>query len=211
MTPKIIHHIVGPSKTEVIIDCIQSWSILKQHGFKIAIWDDDGLKTFIQNYFPFALQAFLTARNHAEASDIARYLIIYKYGGYYVDWDIKLFNIGGFIDLCNSTPLGYLLIDKSNGTLASEHFSAPKKEKYLMFLVKDIIHTFQRDERDLMATPQYSGPYRMRSAFRRYQESQQEVLDVKDVFEYDYSEIRKAEVYGKKNIMVHFWAHSWIK
>jgi mannosyltransferase OCH1-like enzyme len=212
MIPLIIHHIVGPKPTSLITQCLQSWEKLKEIDFEIVIWTDQSLKIFIRDNFPFALDSFLSARNHAEAADIARYLIIYKFGGYYVDWDILLFNYKDFLNLHQSNKNGYLAIDMSNGTLASEYFAARRKESFLLFLVKDIVHTFKRDERDLMPTPQYSGPFRMRAALRRYKprKNMLTLIDIKEIFEYDYSEIRDAKVYGKNKIMIHFWMHSWL-
>lgn len=210
MTPKLIHQIVGPKPTELIQRSLRSWENLSEYGFEIKIWTDDSLIIFIQKNYPFAEGAFTTARNHAEASDIARYLLIHKYGGYYIDWDILLFNIEGFLALASFNFNGYLLVDKKNQTLAAEHFSAPPGENYLLFLVNDIVTTFERGERELMATPQYSGPYRMKTAYKRYQVTGQNVIDVKEIFEYDYTEIRAAKVFGKNKIMIHFWGHSWI-
>jgi mannosyltransferase OCH1-like enzyme len=210
MTPKIIHQIVGPAPSALIKRCLASWAALTEEGFEIRIWNDESLALFIGENYAFALDAFINARNHAEASDIARYLIIHRFGGYYVDWDILLFNSLGFLSLASSNRTGYLLIDKKNLTLASEHFAAPAGEAYLLHLVHDIIHTYERGERELMETPQYSGPYRMKIAYQRYRITQQTVIDVKDIFEYDYSEIRQASVYGRNKLMIHFWGHSWI-
>ena len=211
MTPKIIHHIVGDKRTELIEECLQSWAKLEEYGFEIKIWTDASLAAFIRKNYRFALAAFLNARNHAEAADIARYLVVHKYGGYYVDWDILLFNYPDFLELSETNENGYLVVDQSNDTIASEHFSAPVQEKYLFFLVKDIVHTFNRGERELMWTPQYSGPYRMKTSYERFAECQQDLIHVKDIFEYDYTEIRTATVYGEKQIMIHFWMHSWLE
>jgi mannosyltransferase OCH1-like enzyme len=209
MTPKIIHHIIGRSQTDLIKKCLHSWSVLKDDGFEILLWTDDKLEEFIALNFPFALRSFQTARNYAEASDIARYLLVYKFGGYYVDWDILLFNYESFQKISNSNLTGYLLIDTKNQTLASEHFSAPPGEEYLLSLVKDIVATFNRGERELMGTPQFSGPYRMKVSYAQFPKSKQCVIDVKKIFEYDYTEIRQATTFGQNKIMVHYWTHTW--
>ncbi|WP_162618531.1 glycosyltransferase [Pedobacter yulinensis] len=189
---------------------MQSWNILERDGYEIKIWTDAEINLFIEHTYPIALPAILNARNHAEASDIARYLIVHHYGGYYIDWDIRLHNVSGFKQLCLEAPNGYLLYDEVSKSIASEHFSAGKHEEYLIRLVKDIIRTYDEKERSLMETPQYSGPFRMLSALRRHPAVRFDVIALKDVFEYNYSEIRQAREYGKAAIMTHFWSHSWI-
>lgn len=210
MVPKIIHQIVGPSATDLVHRCLSSWKELENDGFKIITWNDSLIEDFLHKDFPFALDAFVNARNHGEASDIARYLIVYAEGGYYVDWDIELTNPEEFLKLHTLYPMGYLLRDPANGTLASEHFSAAPSEKFLLKLTTDIIDTYNRDERDLMYTPQFSGPYRMRSSLKRHPISLQSIIPVKDVFEYDFSEIRNISNHPVSKAMIHYWIHSWL-
>lgn len=210
MVPSIIHQIVGKNPSGLVKVCLKSWTILEDMGFEIIYWDDDMLEKFINEHYSFALEAFLKARNHAEAADIGRYLLVHHFGGYYVDWDTSLNNAEAFSDLAANKKKGYLVIDPLNQTLASEHFSACRGDNYLYAIVEDIVDTFNRDERDLMQTPQYSGPYRMRSTLRKFNEVEQSIIAVHDIFEYSYAQIRGQKEYRTSGIMTHFWEHSWI-
>ncbi|ULT23584.1 hypothetical protein KUH03_31100 [Sphingobacterium sp. E70] len=198
MLPKIIHQIAGKSPSKLVSVCLGSWQSLLDFNYEIIYWDDESLADFIGKHYPFALEAFLTARNTAEAADIARYLLVYHYGGYYIDWDISLNNISLFKDLYISKPNGYFVIDPLNDTLASEHFCSPPGNNYLHQLVTDIVATYDRGERDLMNTPQYSGPYRMRSTMRKFSTGNFTFIPVKEIFEYSYDEIRGQSIFRKK-------------
>lgn len=208
---KIIHQIIGKKPSEIVKTCLESWKNLEHFDFEIIYWNDEKIENFVKEYYPFAYQPILTARNHAEVADIARYLIVYHFGGFYVDWDILLNDIQGFINLSESESQGYLLIDPINGTFASEHFSAAVNEGYLLRIVEQIVQTYTRNERELMYTPQYSGPYRMKNVLQNFPHTTQKIIPVKEVFEFDYKEVRDAEVFGENGIMTHFWEHSWIK
>lgn len=127
MIPKILHQIVGPKTNYVIDVCLSSWQLLKPKKFVIKTWNDDLLSKFIGQEYPFALQAFVNSRNHGEAADIARYLLIYHTGGFYMDWDVQLLDLLEFMKLIKKTPNGFLLVDPINQTPAPEAFSAKKK------------------------------------------------------------------------------------
>ncbi len=202
---------MGVVPNDFIAGCLRSWESLSPYGFNIRIWDRQSILLFIDQHYEFALPAFKNARNLAEAGDIARYLIIYHYGGYYADWDIQLNRPAEFMALHEECPTGQLLLDPSNGTLASEYFAAMEKERFLLELTKDIVETYVRGERELMYTPQYSGPFRMKVALRRHPVTSQQLLAVKDVFEFDYAEIRSAKQFGEHGIMTHFWSHTWMQ
>lgn len=210
MVPKLIHQIKGLTPSPLVQRCLLSWEVLKENGFDIMYWNDHDLKYFIQTHYPFALNPFINARNHAEAADIARYLLVYHHGGYYVDWDIHLNNSQSFNDLASANRTGYLIVDPINGSFASEHFSANKKEKILMEIINDIVATYDRGERELMNTPQYSGPFRMKYSISKSENNILSIIKVKDIFEYSYEEIRKADKFGVNAIMTHFWEHSWL-
>ncbi len=212
MTNKIINIIVGPKLEPLIKRCIQSWNKLTKHGFEIKLWNDEIINNFIRKHYFFALDAVLNARNHAEAADIARYLIIHHYGGYYVDWDIELLDELKFIQLIEKLSSGFLIIDPLNGTLASECFSAKENELFLLSLVKDIIEIYNENKRDMFKTPQYSGPYRMRDSLVKHLNTSQKIISVKEIFAYDYSEIRfKDKIKDRQQPLIHYWIHSWIK
>lgn len=212
MVPQIIHIITGPKINFLIKRCIESWSGLIDAGFKIRIWDDFQILEFIKNEYAFTLDAVKNARNHAEVADIARYAIIHFYGGYYVDWDIELLNRERFIDLCATAPQGYLIQDPVNQTLAPEAFSALPGEEFLYHLLDNIVDVFSNNFRDSMPTPQYSGPFRMREVFYFHkQNTRQSIKLVKEVFLYDYLEIRQMLPREIEVPMIHYWIHSWMR
>lgn len=210
MTVKIIHQIVGRKTNRVVDACLGSWKHLKKFGFEILYWDDEAILQFLSVHYVFATKAFKYARNHAEAADIARYLIIFHFGGYYVDWDIQLLNPNGFLSLADKYDLGFLVVDPTNGTLASECFSAAPREPFLLSLVGDIISIYDNNERDKMGTPQYSGPFRMAESLKKHNNSSQMLINVSDIFAYSYSEIREMPPKKITQPLIHYWLHSWV-
>ncbi|SDH45288.1 Glycosyltransferase sugar-binding region containing DXD motif-containing protein [Pedobacter terrae] len=210
LIPKIIHHIIGRRQNPLIEDCLDSWKCLGNYGFEIRIWTDLTIMDFISTFHPFAFYAFVHAKNHAEAADIARYLIIYTCGGYYVDWDVKLLSPEKFFFLSKRYLCGYMLVDPLNDTIASEYFCSSPKDPYLLNLVEDIVQLFNDGQKDLIRTPQYSGPYRMRDSLLKHPETSIESVNVKDIFAYDYREIRNPPAGEITQPLIHYWVHSWL-
>jgi len=206
----LIHQITGPKANQFINGCLNSWDKLKSNGFIRVIWTDESIEQFLITNYSFALDAFKKARNHGEAADIARYLILHFFGGYYVDWDIELIRPDLFLQLHSEFPNGYLLIDPKTDALSSEHFSCLKNEEYLLKLCEDIVFTYERGERDLMDTQHFSGPDRMRVALKRHPICKQQIIPIKDVFEYDFWEIRKMDGRSPTKPMIHYWLHTWM-
>ncbi|WP_160716034.1 glycosyltransferase family 32 protein [Chitinophaga solisilvae] len=209
--PAVIHLIVGPGTNALIDRCLQSWRRLQEHGYTVRIWNDALIAAFLEEYYPFATAAFSHARNHGEASDIARYLIVHAFGGCYMDWDIELLLPDAFRDLTGRYPYGFLIIDPVNDTLASEAFAAGKGEPYLLSLAEDIVAIYNSGRRDTMLTPQYSGPYRMRDSLQLHRNSRQTQVPVKEMFVYDYAEIRTMPERTVTVPLIHYWLHTWMK
>lgn len=210
MVPQVINIIIGPTRAKLITQCFNSWRPLKKFGFTIKIWNDDSIVDFFKKNHPSALQMIANSRNHAEIADLARYAIIYYHGGYYVDWDIELLYPKQFLDLCKKSPKGFLIQDPLNQTLASECFSAVKGEQYLLNLVENIIEIYNGGFRDELSTPYFSGPFRMREVYYYSKlKSAQKVYPVKEIFRYDYEEIRQMPDIRSNAPLIHYWIHSW--
>jgi len=206
---KTVHHIIGQRQNPLISECLNSWKCLENNGYQIKVWTDLTIMDFISSVHPFAFYAFVNARNHAEAADIARYLIIYTYGGYYIDWDVKLLDVEKFILLSKKYTHGYMLVDPLNDTISSEYFCSSPNDPFLLNLVRDIVQLFNDGERDPIRTPQYSGPYRMRDSLVLNPQTKMALVAVKDVFAYDYREIRNPPKGEITQPLIHYWTHSW--
>ncbi|RZJ87839.1 MAG: hypothetical protein EOO20_15120 [Chryseobacterium sp.] len=211
MIPEIVHHIVGPKTNQIVDRCLSSWTILREVGYEIVTWNDQDIEVFLKENYHFALPGFLHARNHAEAADIARYLIIYHYGGHYMDWDVELLEPNKFLRIAHKNPDGYFIVDPANGTLASEVFASSPKCEYLLQLSYEIARLYNSGEIHALGTPQYSGPYRMRDFLEIFGTISQPLIPVKKMFAFDYSEIRNRPKKKVTQPLIHYWIHSWIK
>lgn len=211
MIPELLHQIIGENPNKVVQKCLNSWEVLKQVDFEIVRWNDGSLEPFIEIHYPFAINCFKNARNYAERADIARYLLIYHFGGHYIDWDVQLLNPNLFLEVCNENENGYLIIDPSNNTLASEVFSATPKNEFLRMIVEDIVELYQTNKREELTTPYYSGPYRMRESLKKHGHTAQSIIPVQTMFAYDYSEIRNMSKKSIHQPMIHYWLHGWLK
>lgn len=85
MIPKIIHYIwFGDNQIpEITLECIQSW---KQYasGYEIMFWSE---KDFISDV---RVSELLKNKKWAFAADLARLIVLKKYGGIYLDTDMEL-------------------------------------------------------------------------------------------------------------------------
>lgn len=134
--PKIIHHIAPTDKQKWHYrwqDCLDSWFKVYpdwEHKF----WDDEDIEKLIDDDFPWYRRYYDLYTENIKKYDIARILILYKYGGVYADMDYEVLN-----DFSDKIVLGRVSIPISSYKL-NEYFqnsffiSNPKNIFWLMLL-----------------------------------------------------------------------------
>jgi mannosyltransferase OCH1-like enzyme len=88
--PKFIHQVWGgehplPDNYSLLSE---RW---KQHypQWQYKLWDDRRMCTFIENYYPQYMEMYCSFPYHIQRWDAIRYLILYKMGGMYIDFDYE--------------------------------------------------------------------------------------------------------------------------
>lgn len=209
--PLNIHFIImGEHVPEGVKECMNSWRQLENEGFEILEWDKKTISEFLDTHYPEFLELFLKARNLAEASDISRYLLLYHFGGIYVDWDVQLLDGLLFLEIYRSHRKGIFLLDPSNNSIACEFIAAAKGLSVLRTIIANIKKKYESGERDKLTTPFFSGPFMLREIFVEGHINASMLIEVKDAFLYDYLEIRQKPSKKERKPMIHYWIHSWI-
>ena len=89
MIPKIIHQ-VWEGKTEPLPEYLskisETWK--KHHPqWRYEFWNGNRMEDFVKEYFPDLFETYVNYRYPVQRWDAVRYLILYKIGGMYVDFD----------------------------------------------------------------------------------------------------------------------------
>lgn len=83
--PNIFHYIwVGGKIPKIYENNIDDWNN-KNPEFKVMIWDDSHIESFLSNFKCYEI--YKKATNLGMKSDIARYQILWSHGGVYMDTD----------------------------------------------------------------------------------------------------------------------------
>jgi hypothetical protein len=88
MVPKIIHQIWWQGSTNIPKDYpnyIHTWKN-KNKNFKYMFWDEHNIRTLLKEY-PMYIKRFNTLPMMIQKIDMAKYIILHKYGGILVDVD----------------------------------------------------------------------------------------------------------------------------
>jgi mannosyltransferase OCH1-like enzyme len=87
--PHIIHQTAPRDKNkwpQIWHTCQQSWKTHFPH-FKYMMWHDEDLDHLMKNDFPEFYSMYKNYPKNIQRFDVARYFILYKYGGIYADMD----------------------------------------------------------------------------------------------------------------------------
>ena len=90
MIPHKIHQIwLGKSTIPLFFNRLtESWKNMNK-ACKHILWDDSKAVEFIRNEFPHIQPIYVNLQYDIQRVDLLKYLILYKFGGVYVDIDYE--------------------------------------------------------------------------------------------------------------------------
>ena len=91
MIPKILHHTAPTDKTKwgpFWNKCLDSWyNQYPTNEYEHIFWTDEDLDILVSNDYPEYFDLYRSFPFHIMRIDFARYLMLHKFGGLYVDMD----------------------------------------------------------------------------------------------------------------------------
>ena len=148
MIPKIIHQTWKDKNLPPIIYKLVSVNIsfLKSQGYEYMFWTDEMILKLIAEEYPNFYNIYKLARTGVQKGDIARILLVYHYGGIYIDLDVLVLRDFNEILDMSSNKL-YITYEPSGQTnalynsdkyLCNAFFAANKNNSMLKVLLNNI-------------------------------------------------------------------------
>jgi mannosyltransferase OCH1-like enzyme len=116
--PEIIHQ-VWEGKTspisELALQLAETWK--KHHsGWQYELWNKERMESFVMENFPEMEKIYFGYKYDVQRWDVIRYLILYKIGGLYVDFDFECLNV--FDDFIKDEKKCYFSMEPNEHCLA---------------------------------------------------------------------------------------------
>ena len=140
--PKIIHQTAPSDKNKwhpIWHTCQESWlTHFKSPEYEYRMWSDEDLDNLIKTDFNYFYDIYKSYSKNINRIDIARYFILYKYGGIYADMDYKCFN-----NFYNIIPSDKISISESpykyNEHLQNALMISPKNHPFWIKVINEAI------------------------------------------------------------------------
>ena len=208
--PKIIHQIwIGPNKLpRKYKPWMKSW-LNKNPEYKYKLWTEKDIeKIKMRNALKYKL-----AKNSGLKSDIARYEILYLFGGIYVDTDFEcLKKIPD--DLLNYDFVSSIIFD-FKPSIANGFMMSKKKSAILLEIMKNLEINEKFDIQDVI---QNSGPGLLTQRYFKLSENiRNKCLILPSDYFYPYpnfllnSKFKPKMIIERESIGFHHWEMSWMK
>ncbi len=229
--PKIIHQIWSEKYTPLpdsLKELTESWKEFHP-DWKYILWNDEMISDFLQNKYPHYLDIYKKFPHDVQRWDAIRFLIIYEYGGLYIDvdyWCLK--NVESLLkrDCCLAQePSTHLIFYPGKKTITNAFIGAIPKVHFLKRLVQKVwdepLPSPESNESDFMYCLRTTSLGLITQNYHNYQNKQ----DIYIIPEELISPIDKYEIvaYHKHNIAipnakerldkafgVHFFSGTWV-
>lgn len=234
MIPKIIHQTWKDKNLPPIIYKLVSENIrfFKSNGFEFMFWTDEMILKLIADEYPNFYNIYKMARTGVQKGDIARILLVYHYGGIYIDLDVLVLRDFSEILDMNADKL-YITYEPSGQTMAlynsdkyicNAFFAANKQNNMLKAILNNIPEYVQNYTENIFARFDIFGGAYFKTIIEdplyAIFKSDVYIIDDRELFfpindlkfvgqpftSGDWDKLRTGE-YGKDTIMVHYWIH----
>ena len=207
MIPKIIHFIWWQGKDKIPIKFlhnIKSWKI-NNPNYKIIIWDESKILDLIKNK-NYHLENLKKYKYMIQKIDYSKYLILYHYGGVYVDTDMYCNgNLDNFL-LNDKINVGYFPIVRFYKTINNGFIGVPKNNDTILNIINkcnEVNYDFYFKELTILFT---TGPIFFDAHIKS--EKNLNLLEQDIIYEIDDTDINKYNDKGK--LAIHLHEFSWI-
>jgi hypothetical protein len=234
MIPKIIHQTWKDKNLPPIIYKLVSENIsfFKSNGYELMFWTDDMILKLISEEYPNFYNIYKLARTGVQKGDIARILLVYHYGGIYIDLDVLVLRDFNEILDMTSNKL-YITYEPSGQTnalynsdkyICNAFFAANKHNNMLRLILNNIPEYVKNYTENIFQKFDIFGGSYFKAIIEDPTNSQFKgdvyVIDDRELFYPindlkfdnmpftigDWGMLKKGE-YGKDTIMVHYWIH----
>lgn len=234
MIPKIIHQTWRDKNLPPIIYKLVSENIrfFKSNGYEFMFWTDEMILKLIADEYPNFYNIYKMARTGVQKGDIARILLVYHYGGIYIDLDVLVLRDFSEILDMNADKL-YITYEPSGQTMAlynsdkyicNAFFAANKQNNMLKAILNNIPEYVQNYTENIFARFDIFGGAYFKTIIEdplyAIFKSDVYIIDDRELFfpindlkfvgqpftSGDWDKLRTGE-YGKDTIMVHYWIH----
>lgn len=199
LIPRVIHRVwVGGAPMPAAYAAFWERFVELHDGWDLTTWTDEGDLDWLTNR-----SIFVRAHSHSERSDVARFELLYKYGGIYVDADVE--PLQPFDSLLNS---GAFAGWEQPGRLCGAVLGAAPGHPAVGRLVEALPAWVERNDR--RSAEVRTGPVYLT---KQWQGRPDVTLYHSDAF-FPVHWSKREELggpYPASSMAVHHWGHSWGK
>ena len=163
MIPRIIHQTWKTTETPVEYhETIESCKRFHQ-DYVYKLWTDDEMDEFVKTHFPEQYTMYINYPHDIQRCDAFRYMVLYFYGGFYLDLDIGCkFSFEALLDF------DLVLTQSYNYPSITNSFMACCPQQSLMKLCIDQLHEKQSSFERLgkhLHVHHSTGPFFLQNAY----------------------------------------------
>lgn len=217
MIPKIIHQIwiQGISNVPENIRKHMDTCVSVNKNFKFVYWDDTKIIQLLKKHKNDELYHIYTQLDSfASKADLARYLIMYHYGGWYVDTDYNCFKPLDVFDTANLVYIPYKKL--KTGSMVFNGLFACSKNHPLMQIVLDklVRRNYKSRKLTLFKTTYKTGTNLFYSSIQKYHKQYPDdasyiIVSLDQLFPRDALEDNEPSKYKHIAFMDHTNSCSW--
>jgi len=133
---KIIHQTAPNDKSkwpDLWYKCQESWKKMYPN-YKYKLWSDEDLDELIKTQYPEFYDIYINYDINMKRIDMARYFILYTYGGVYVDMDFICFK--PFLDSLPQDKVSIVESPWDNETLQNSLMISPKHNPFWLKVIE---------------------------------------------------------------------------
>ena len=232
MIPKIIHQTWKTDELPPIMKYIynENVKLLKSKGYEFKLWSDKEITELINNYYPDFFEIYSFARTGVQRGDISRIIIIYHYGGIYIDLDVLVMR--DFAELIDMSSDNFYIsyeprcqteaLYNDDSYICNAFFAANKNNNFIEKLLRGIPNTILQNGVNIFSKFDIFGGNYIKQMINKYQkygyniiiiEDRELIYPINDLKLYnlscnpeDWKMVKNGE-YPMNPIMIHYWIH----
>lgn len=174
MIPRIIHQLWEDKipLPDVFLEFANTWKKFNP-SWKYVFWDKTKMYSFINEYYPNYIYVLQEYKYDVQRWDVIRYLILYKFGGVYIDFDYEciesLDNLLGDKDCCfGLEPEEHAMIFQKNIVISNAFIAIRPKHPFMKLILETVKHSSSVSDEKLKYVLETTGPHLLTNLYEKY-------------------------------------------